>query len=338
MNYQRIDATDHAAFSAWFDVLQRSETLRDGDRNQGWHPDEWRARAVDLDAPIVHHLFSFGDNYLAPVAVGALEVSRVDNLRWMRGELFVDPSERRQGYGTQALKILESLARDFGRESLSFWVIEGASEVGASPSHAFSSATGYSLMEQNIRRDIAWPRPLGELQRLQAENEVSATGYEILAWLRATPPSFLAKRAALFEQTPLEVPSNNELIEKEQWDEERVRSHEQEVDAMGRDLLISCAIEHATQELVGYSELTVSRDQPHTAYQWETMVLPRHRGHRLGILMKLATMRLLSEGGYQTERISTFNAFTNQSMIRVNEELGGTVAGAMVAWTKKLAS
>jgi hypothetical protein len=80
----------------------------------------------------------------------------------------------------------------------------------------------------------------------------------------------------------------------------------------------------------------VSRDQPQTAYQWDTLVIRHHRGHRLGGLLKIATMRLLEEGRYPTEKITTFNSVLNAPMIAVNEALGARIAGAMVAWRKDL--
>jgi hypothetical protein len=80
----------------------------------------------------------------------------------------------------------------------------------------------------------------------------------------------------------------------------------------------------------------VSRDQPQTAYQWDTLVVRRHRGHRLGGLLKVDTMRLLEAGAYQTQKITTFNSKLNGPMIAVNEALGARVAGGMVAWRKDL--
>ena len=125
-------------------------------------------------------------------------------------------------------------------------------------------------------------------------------------------------------------------VEAEHWDAARVRLHEATTDAMGRDLLVAAARHRASGELVGYSELTVSREQPQTAYQWDTLVVGRHRGHRLGGLLKVTTMRLLEAGGYRTKKITTFNAAMNGPMIAVNEAIGARVAGAMVAWRKDL--
>jgi hypothetical protein len=105
---------------------------------------------------------------------------------------------------------------------------------------------------------------------------------------------------------------------------------------MGRDLLVAAVRHRESGELVAYSELTVSRDQPQTAYQWDTLVVRRHRGHRLGGLLKVTTMRLLADGGYATTKITTFNSTLNTPMIAVNEALGARIAGAMVAWRKDL--
>jgi hypothetical protein len=80
----------------------------------------------------------------------------------------------------------------------------------------------------------------------------------------------------------------------------------------------------------------VSRDQPETAYQWDTLVVRAHRGHRLGGLLKVSTMRLLEAGQYATKKISTFNSVLNEPMIAVNEALGARVAGSMVVWRKDL--
>ena len=105
---------------------------------------------------------------------------------------------------------------------------------------------------------------------------------------------------------------------------------------MGRELLVAAARHVPSDSLVAFSELTVSRESPDTAYQWDTLVLRSHRGHRLGGLMKLATMELLDHTGLAVRRISTFNSLLNTPMIRVNEELGARLAGANLLWRKTL--
>jgi GNAT superfamily N-acetyltransferase len=336
LRFSRIDARDDAVFNAWFAVLQRSERHHTDEDNMGWHPEEWRARSLDETAPKVHRLYAFGPTPDAPVAVGALEVTRDDNLNWIRGDLFVDPAHRRHGYGTAVLSELELQARELKRASLLINVIEGAHEIGTGANRPFATARGYRVAEENVRRDLAWPRPHGELDQLWDEWSPHALDYEIVSWSSGTPTEFIDARAHLSSIMPVETPHVDLDVESEQWDAARVRHHEETTDRMGRDLLVAAARRRTTGELVGYSELSVSREQPGTAYQWDTLVVRRHRGHRIGGLLKITTMRLLEAGHYATKNISTFNSVLNGPMIAVNEALGARVAGGMVAWRKDL--
>jgi GNAT superfamily N-acetyltransferase len=336
MEFSRIDATNDEQFHAWFGVLQRSEQRRDGEAGQGWHPDEWRARSVDETAPRFFRLYSYGPSLDRPVAVGALEVTRDDNLGFIEGNLFVDPTERRRGYGSALLAELESCARELERPTLVIFVIEGSGEIGTGPNRAFALHHGYRIAEDGVRRDLPWPRPDGELDRLWDEWRPFATDYEIVSWHDGTPEELVDARAHLSAIMPAETPHVDIHVEAEHWDAARVRIHEATTDAMGRDLLVAAARHRASGELVGYSELTVSREQPQTAYQWDTLVVRAHRGHRLGGLLKVATMRLLEAGGYPTQKITTMNSKLNGPMIAVNEALGARIAGAMVAWRKDL--
>jgi len=335
VRFDRVDATNDEEFAAWFNVLNRAELLRDHGRHEGWRPQEWRARALDLDAATHHQLFVLGDAR-RPVAVGALEVTRRDNLHWIRGELFVDPDHRRQGYGGELLVHLETTARELGRSALLFWVPEDALERGRGPNRGFAPRHGYDVVEENVQRDLAWPRPPGDLDRLESRWRDHARDYDILAWRDATPDSMLEGRAHLMAIMPIEVPDAGFGLEEEHWDTTRLREHERRTDAMGRDLLVAVARERASGELVGFSELTVSRERPATAYQWDTLVVRAHRGHRLGGLLKVATMRLLASGGYQTREIMTSNNERNLAMIAVNEALGARPSGGIVTWRKRL--
>jgi GNAT superfamily N-acetyltransferase len=334
--FERIDATNAEHFDPWFEVLQRSEQLRDGGAGQGWHPDEWRARAVDEGAPRVFRLYSYGPTLERPFAVGTLEITRDDNLSFVEASLFVDPDERRHGHGSQLLAKLEESVRELGRLTLVIYVIEGADEIGAGPNRDFALRHGYRIAEENVRRDLAWPRPDGELDRLWEQWLPFATEYEFISWTGATPDELVEARAHLSAIMPAETPHVDLDVEAEHWDASRVRHHERTTYEMGRDLLVAAARHLPTGDVVAFSELTVSREQPRTAYQWDTLVIGRHRGHRLGGLLKITTMRLLLDGGYATTKITTFNSKLNGPMISVNEALGAQIAGGMVAWRKDL--
>ena len=50
-----------------------------------------------------------------------------------------------------------------------------------------------------------------------------------------------------------------------------------------------------------------------------------HRGHRLGLLVKVAMLELLAEREPQLTRILTGNTDANEHMIAINAELGFSV-------------
>jgi hypothetical protein len=62
--------------------------------------------------------------------------------------------------------------------------------------------------------------------------------------------------------------------------------------------------------------------QPHVGGQGDTAVSSHHRGHRLGLLLKIDMMRWLAEVEPRLEIIETWNNVDNSFMINVNEALG----------------
>ncbi len=336
MTLRRVDASNDIDFSAWFQVLHRSELARDGTEEDGWLPEELRARSIDESAPAYFQLYAEEVNG-AFVAAAALEVTRDDNRESSWVMLMVDPLHLRRGHGTSSLRAIEAIALAQGRRHLVVSARETSAQWGAGASRAFAPALGYHLSEENVQRDLAWPRPAGELEEWETRWAPHARDYEILAWRGPMREEFTADFAHLASVMPIEAPHGDRPVEAELWDQERVRHHEGMVEAMGRDYLVSVARERASGRLVGFSELTVSRERPALAYQWSTLVVGRHRGHRLGGLMKVANLRQLERAHYATTRIATFNEVSNRAMIALNEQLGARVNGGFLQWAKKLA-
>ena len=60
------------------------------------------------------------------------------------------------------------------------------------------------------------------------------------------------------------------------------------------------------------------------------------RGHRLGLRIKVANLRMLQSRSPETPRIYTFNAESNTHMLAVNTRLGFRVTARMGELQKKL--
>ena len=88
--------------------------------------------------------------------------------------------------------------------------------------------------------------------------------------------------------------------------------------------------------LAGYSDLRVALARTTQASVGVTMVLPEHRGHRLGLAIKLATHRALLRAFPECEVIRTGNADVNEHMNAVNELMGYRLVEDIVELQKRL--
>ena len=162
------------------------------------------------------------------------------------------------------------------------------------------------------------------LARLRTAAEPFASGYS-LHWLGATPAKHLDQVAAVrgaMADAPRDVG-----MEPSAWTADRVRQSEQ-VMVEHRLTLYSVAARYdATGDLVALTQVCTESGTPDWAFQEVTAVRPKHRGHRLGWLVKLAMLDLLAEHQPAVRHIQTGNAGENAHMIAINEQLGFTIAG-----------
>ena len=100
-----------------------------------------------------------------------------------------------------------------------------------------------------------------------------------------------------------------------------VREREATLARQGRTKYNTVAVS-ADGDVVAYSDLATTVHDPGRAYQWGTLVLRGHRGHRLGVAVKVANLRLLQRERSDVLRLTTYNAEVNSHMITVNEALG----------------
>lgn len=82
-------------------------------------------------------------------------------------------------------------------------------------------------------------------------------------------------------------------------------------------------------------ELALPQDHPHEAWQWATLVLREHRGHRLGLAVKLANLDYLATCVPEVRVVTTGNARENGQMIALNDMLGFEVVADGTFWQKE---
>lgn len=273
----------------------------------------------------------------ADEVVGTLEVELplADNRR--RAELYVTVRRdaRRRGVGTALLAAGERLVANerrvvIGSES------DLATGADTAPAGCFAARHGYEVVHTELRSDAVLPRPADELRPLEEEVSSHVEGYDIQTSVDTAREEWVAGRADLSRRMITDAPMGGLDYEVEAWDAGRVRQEYTVARAQGRRVVESIARHVASGDLVGYTTIQVPAHTPQHALQWDTLVRADHRGHRLGLALKLANLRVLRAHAPDVVRISTYNAAENEPMLRVNRALGFRVVGTLREWQKRL--
>jgi GNAT superfamily N-acetyltransferase len=239
--------------------------------------------------------------------------------------LVVHPARRRAGLGTALLAHAGARAGELGRT-----VLQSGARAG-SPGSAFARARGARQGFTDVRRVLDLRVVTGpRLAALRKEAESSAGGYSLLSWGGPIPEEQLAGVVAVtaaIADIPREAGHD-----PQHWDAERVRLGDARVAAQGVRQHTVAARSLATGELAGLTQLSVDPADPGWGHQDLTAVTRPHRGHRIGLLVKVAMLQLLAEQEPQVTKVVTVNAEQNQHMIAINAELGFGVLDQWLAW------
>lgn len=272
------------------------------------------------------------------------------NVTWVFVEIHRDA--RNQGIGGAMWEKLEGMASESGRtvvQSDTIHTTEGEERIEPptgfgdlpvdDPGVRFLRKRGYSL-EQIARisfLDLPVDPDLLQQHRDQAQAK-AGPDYRVVTWVGHTPEQWRADVAVLKNRMSVDEPSAGLETVEETWDEARVIKHDEDEIAGGRPLMVA-AVEHIpTGKLVGLNELSVAAGADRPVGQEDTLVLAEHRGHRLGMLLKVANLQELAKTNPQAPLVFTFNAEENRHMLDVNEAVGFRPAGYDGAWKKSFAT
>jgi GNAT superfamily N-acetyltransferase/RimJ/RimL family protein N-acetyltransferase len=253
-----------------------------------------------------------------------LEMPDRENLDQANLDLMVHPAERRQGLGLALLRQAAARAAAHGR-----FVLSGAARNG-SPGEAFARTVGAEPGLAEVQR-VLDVRKLdkGKLAHLRTLAQEAAAAYALVSWAGPVPDEF-TEQAAMVYNAMNDAPRDAEVA-PEKWDGQRVRERINDLrPCFGMHDYTVAARHDATGELAALTEMAVDPADPGWGHQIFTVVTSKHRGHRLGLLTKIAMLQLLATAEPQLEQITTWNAQVNEHMIAVNEAIGYTVYGQPV--------
>jgi GNAT superfamily N-acetyltransferase len=168
------------------------------------------------------------------------------------------------------------------------------------------------------------------------EASTAAAGYRTVTWQGRTPEEWVNALAHLRTRMSIDTPNAGIEQSEDVWTADRVRSFDDLQAESPRVVLTSIAVHEATGDVAGYTELDVPEEPDRPAEQLDTLVVREHRGHRLGMLLKLANLQELAARFPRAEVVETTNAEENRHMLDVNEALGFAPVGYAARWKKIL--
>lgn len=260
------------------------------------------------------------------VAAGYLEISlpMLDNLDNAEVELVVHPRFRRRGVGRALFEYAASVVRDLGRKRFSGMAVEALpGGVARDPAGAaFGAAMGAqpALLEVRRRLDVT---QLDEraLDEQLADAWRKADGYSLVRWRETAPDEYVDDIAYLDGRLLTDAPLGDLGWEGENIDAARIRATERVIQARGKRRYNIGVRHDESGRLVAFTTLDTSDIEWH-AFQQITLVEPKHRGHRLGTIVKIENLRFMREHEPSVRMIDTWNAGVNDHMIRINEAMG----------------
>ncbi|MFF5702312.1 GNAT family N-acetyltransferase [Streptomyces sp. NPDC012794] len=222
-------------------------------------------------------------------------------------ELTVRPDARRRGVGTALWQRVHRELLDQGRTS-----VTTVTDLGG-PGQAFAEALGF----ENVLTMGWYVRELGQ----DGPPPLPATpGYELHVWPGLVPDAW-APATAVAHGAMEDAPSGDSEETFQPWTAERVRGAQRLVLDRGGEITVVAAVTPAG-EVAAYTVLVLPDPRGPRALQYDTVVVPAHRGHGLGRAVKLRMEVYAAEHLPGLRRIGTTVADENTPMRAVNESLG----------------
>ncbi|HEY5202396.1 MAG TPA: GNAT family N-acetyltransferase [Acidothermaceae bacterium] len=293
-----------------------------------------------------------------PVVLGEVRLPLLDNVDNAVVNVATRPAYRRHGYGTAMLRHLTARARAHGRTRLIGDVGEpmplteptpvteptppteaAAASPAPPPGVLFATRAGARPVTSEVRRLLR----IGDiddvhLSHLNEDATAHSAEYSLIQWEGPAPAEILDDLVVLHSRMTIDAPLEDLDWEPENWTPQRYREREQRVVASGQVCLSTAARHDPSGQIVALTDIGLTTELPEIAYQWATIVLPSHRGHRLGMLVKLANLAYLRTSRPRVRTLNTWNAAINDHMVGINDAIGFRPVESWREWQLELSS
>lgn len=227
-------------------------------------------------------------------------------------EVLVHPRLRRRGLGRQLVAVAARRAYLEGFSSI------GVEAIGDTPAIAFYESLGFE-------REFVEARSVLTLSGVDW-NSLGAMAGSIGSDYRVEyhpggPPAELLEAYALAKLEGQD--EDNDLdLRPSSSDPQRLRDSLDTLHRRGLKPYIVLAMHEPTGVVAGLTEVVVPAQHPERADQYDTIVVREHRGYGIDRAIKARMLLELRRAEPELREVQTWNAQHNESMLKVNAELG----------------
>jgi GNAT superfamily N-acetyltransferase len=341
-----IDAADAIDFVRAIEVGNAVEELGYGTPDLAYEPEEELSPFFNPHEP-KRMFVAVVEGEIVARALYETQSGEESDAAWVIAQVL--PEFRGRGIGTALADRLEAIALEQGKRKALVYtpIAEAAGErlnsptgFGSIPVHSgdvrFLQRRGYSF--EQVERVSRLPLPLVGIDELVAAAQARSGGdYIVHYWVGPTPERWREDMASLATRMSTDAPTAGLEEPEDVWTVERLIEADERNERLSPRRRVTAAVEHAPSgTLVGFTVLSVPRQQHRAVDQYATLVLREHRGHKLGMLLKVANLQHLARVAPGHPAVITFNAEENRHMLDVNEAIGFVPISNESAWRKDL--
>lgn len=271
------------------------------------------------------------DEHGEPVGCCLLTFPAQENTTMAGCCLVVVPARRGMGLGGELLEHCAAEVRRHGRSRLTSTDATRTKVRDGSSGAVFAKAVGAGLGQvEVISTQYVDAELLARLGAMRAELMASAGEYDLVSWLGRTAEDHLAQVVRV--NAAMSDAPRDAGVEPHTRDAATIRRSEDIALAQGVSLYSVAARHRGTGGFAALTQMTTDPKTPEWALQQMTGVLPGHRGRRLGTLVKIVMLELLTEHEPAVRRVLTGNVASNAHMRSINDQLGYQPSDTYRSW------
>lgn len=247
----------------------------------------------------------------SPAVVGHANVLLLGDIGVV--EVMVHPARRHRGLGRSLVAAAARRAYAEGMASI------GVEVVGGTPATKFWEALGFRCAYTELRsvlhlRSVDWPK-------VEAMATSAPDGYSLEYHPGALPAELLEPYAAA-KAVRLEGSLPNLDLRPSSYDTQRLVASLHTLQRRGMPPYLVLAVHLSSGAVAALTEVVVPNQHPSRADQYDTIVVPAHRGLGLERAIKARMLLALRQAEPQLTEVQTWNALERDPMAGVNAELG----------------